>query len=38
MMQIDPIIVTPAIAAPILLVLLIILMVKYRKRKDDGES
>lgn len=38
MMQIDPIIVTPAIAAPILLVLLIILMVRYRKRKDDGES
>ena len=37
MMQIDPIIVTPAIAAPILLVLLIVLMVKYRKRKDEGD-
>lgn len=31
--RIDPLIVTPVVAAPMLLVLLIVLLVKYRKRK-----
>lgn len=31
--RIDPIIVTPVVAAPMLLVLLVILLVKYRKKK-----
>lgn len=30
--RIDPIIVTPAVAAPMLLILLVVLLVKYRKR------
>lgn len=37
--KIDPLIVTPAVAAPMLLILLIILLVKYRKRrKTDYEE
>ena len=32
--RIDPIIVTPAVAAPMLLILLVMLMVKYRKKKN----
>ncbi|MCR5610515.1 MAG: class C sortase [Clostridiales bacterium] len=32
---IDPIIVTPAVAAPMLFVLFIFLMIKYRKKKTD---
>lgn len=32
MVQIDPLVVTPAVAAPMLLVLLIYLLVKYRRR------
>ena len=31
--RIDPIIVTPAVAAPMLLILLVVLLVKYRKKK-----
>lgn len=34
--RIDPLIVAPAVAAPMLLVLLIVLLVKYRKRKTKG--
>ena len=33
-MQIDPVLVAPAVAAPILLLLLVWLLVKYRKRKE----
>ena len=32
MVQIDPLVVTPAVAAPMLLVLLIFLLIRYRKR------
>lgn len=32
MVQIDPLVVTPAVAAPMLLVLLIVLLIRYRKR------
>ncbi len=32
MVQIDPLVVTPAVAAPMLLALLVVLLVKYRKR------
>lgn len=35
--QIDPLIVTPAVAAPMLGILLVYLLVKYRKRKIRGE-
>ena len=31
-MQIDPVLVAPAVAAPILLVLLFALLIKYRKK------
>ena len=33
MVQIDPMVVTPAVAAPMLLVLLIYLLIRYRKRR-----
>lgn len=33
MVQIDPLVVTPAVAAPMLLVLLVFLLVKYRNRR-----
>lgn len=31
--RIDPLIVTPLVAAPMLLVLLVVLLVKYRKKR-----
>lgn len=34
--RIDPIIVTPAVAVPMLLVLLVVLLVKYRKKNGEG--
>ena len=33
MVQIDPFVVTPAVAAPMLLILLVVLMIRYRKRR-----
>lgn len=35
--QIDPLIVTPAVAAPMLGVLLIVLLIKYRRKRKNGE-
>ena len=32
-MQIDPVMVAPAVAAPILMLLLVWLLIKYRKKK-----